>query len=98
MTGPRPAGEPAVTCPRCLSERVETVTVAPAGGVWEVRQCTRCWYTWRTTEPAARTTPELFPEEFRLTEQTIEDAPELPAIPPLLDGAPTRAREERSRP
>ncbi|WP_308015422.1 non-oxidative hydroxyarylic acid decarboxylases subunit D [Streptomyces huiliensis] len=75
-------GGTAMICPRCRSKSVETVKVAP-GGAWQVHQCTCCWYGWRNTEPAARTVPERFPEEFRLTRQAITDAPELPAVPPL---------------
>ncbi|MGP3973672.1 non-oxidative hydroxyarylic acid decarboxylases subunit D [Streptomyces sp. 8N114] len=69
-----------MSCPRCQSERVETVTVA-ADGAWEVRQCTCCWYAWRSTEPPERTTAEHFPAEFRMDRQAIESAPELPAVP-----------------
>ncbi|KUF19197.1 MULTISPECIES: non-oxidative hydroxyarylic acid decarboxylases subunit D [Streptomyces] len=82
-----------MTCPRCLYDHAETVTAAPEGGaaVWEVRQCPRCWYAWRSTEAPARTSAEHFPAEHRLTPEAIDAAPELPAVPPLLPGVPEPA-------
>jgi hypothetical protein len=71
-------------CPRCEFDRVEKLATSPVPGVWDVLQCGRCLYTWRTTEPARRTTPEAYPEEFRMTQADIDGAPEVPAVPPLL--------------
>jgi vanillate/4-hydroxybenzoate decarboxylase subunit D len=73
-----------MTCPRCAAERIERLAVSPVPGVWEVLQCQRCLYTWRTTEPARRTTRDAYPEAFRLAQADIDNAIEFPAIPPLL--------------
>lgn len=40
--------------------------------------------TWRNTEPARRTEREHYPPEFRMIQQDIDNAPEVPTIPPLL--------------
>ena len=46
-------------------------------------QCPRCLYSWRTTEPPRRTSRDAYPEEFRMTQADIDNASEVPAIPPL---------------
>lgn len=71
-------------CPRCGHAAVQVLASSPVPGVWDVVQCTHCLYTWRTTEPARRTTPADYPEAFRLTQEDIDAAHELPAVPPLL--------------
>lgn len=70
-------------CPRCTDPAISTVASSPVPGAWEVRQCPRCLYMWRTTEPARRTTREHYPEQFRLIPEDIAHASEVPAIPPL---------------
>ncbi|MEU8825126.1 non-oxidative hydroxyarylic acid decarboxylases subunit D [Streptomyces sp. NPDC048636] len=70
-------------CPRCAHKTIETVATSPVPGVWEVLQCVRCRYMWRTTEPARRTLRAAYPREFRMTPADIDNAPEVPAIPPL---------------
>ncbi|WP_307852418.1 non-oxidative hydroxyarylic acid decarboxylases subunit D [Streptomyces sp. RM99] len=40
-------------CPRCAHESVRTLYYSPVPGVWDVLQCGRCLYTWRTSEPGA---------------------------------------------
>jgi len=47
-------------------------------------QCQQCQYCWRTTEPARRTDRDAYPDEFKMTIDDIVNAPEVPAIPPLL--------------
>nr|MEE4591360.1 non-oxidative hydroxyarylic acid decarboxylases subunit D [Streptomyces sp. DSM 41524] len=79
-TPPRPASP----CPRCAHETIEHITGSPVPGVWEVLQCARCLYMWRTSEPARRTRRDAYPEEFMLTPEDIGAAPEVPAVPPLL--------------
>ncbi|MFS4105265.1 MULTISPECIES: non-oxidative hydroxyarylic acid decarboxylases subunit D [Streptomyces] len=74
-------------CPRCAFEAVDTLHTSPVPGVWDVLQCRRCLYTWRTSEPARRTRREAYPEQFRMTPQDIENAPEVPALPPLRTSA-----------
>ncbi|MGW4435240.1 non-oxidative hydroxyarylic acid decarboxylases subunit D [Streptomyces sp. NPDC004596] len=73
----------AVECPRCAFETVTRLATSPVPGVWDVLQCGRCLYTWRTIEPARRTRRDAYPEAFRLTEDDIDNAIEVPAVPPL---------------
>jgi hypothetical protein len=70
-------------CPRCAHDIIESVTTSPVPGAWDVLQCGRCLYMWRTTEPARRTRRDAYPQEFRMTPADIDNAPEVPAIPPL---------------
>lgn len=70
-------------CPRCADARIRHVASSPVPDAWEVLQCPRCLYMWRTTEPARRTSREHYPEAFQLSEEDIENATEVPAIPPL---------------
>jgi hypothetical protein len=72
-----------MTCPRCDSPLVEVMATSPMPGVWELLHCERCLYAWRTTEPARRTTRAAYPERFRLTQEAIDAAIEMPSIPPL---------------
>lgn len=71
-------------CPRCAEERIDRLATSPVPGAWEVLRCQRCLYTWRTTEPARRTERDAYPDEFKLTQADIDNAPEVPAVPPLL--------------
>jgi len=71
-------------CPRCADEHIETMAHSPVSGAWTVLQCQRCLYHWRNTEPARRTQCEHYPEAFRMTQQDIDNAPEVPTVPPLL--------------
>jgi hypothetical protein len=73
----------ATVCPRCAFEAVGKLATSPVPGIWDVLQCGRCLYTWRTTEPVRRTSREAYPEEFRITVDDIERAIEVPIIPPL---------------
>jgi hypothetical protein len=50
----------------------------------EVLQCQQCLYCCRTSEPARRTDLAAYPDEFKMTVDDIVNAPEVPAIPPLL--------------
>ncbi|GAA0358742.1 hypothetical protein NE235_17615 [Actinoallomurus spadix] len=75
-----------VICPRCAYETVDHVATSPVPGVWDVLQCGRCLYMWRTTEPERRTRRDAYPEAFRLTPEDIAAAQEVPAIPPLRTG------------
>ncbi|MGD3112829.1 non-oxidative hydroxyarylic acid decarboxylases subunit D [Streptomyces sp. YGL11-2] len=70
-------------CPRCAHGTIETVNGSPVPGAWEVLQCGRCLFMWRTTEPARRTRRDAYPVEFRMTPADIDNAPQVPVIPPL---------------
>lgn len=70
-------------CPRCAYDTIVAVATSPVPGVWDVLRCDRCLYMWRTTEPARRTRREAYPVEFRMTRADLDNAPEVPVIPPL---------------
>lgn len=70
-------------CPRCAHDTIEQLSTSPVPGVWEVLQCARCLYCWRTTEPARRTHRDAYPETFMMTTADIDNAPAVPSIPPL---------------
>lgn len=70
-------------CPRCANAELEHVHSSPVPGVWDVLQCRRCLYMWRTSEPARRTRRDDYPEGFRLSGKDIADAGDVPTVPPL---------------
>ncbi|MGW6059269.1 non-oxidative hydroxyarylic acid decarboxylases subunit D [Streptomyces sp. NPDC055189] len=70
-------------CPRCAFETIDQLATSPVPGVWDVLQCRQCLYTWRTTEPARRTRRDAYPEQFKMTVSDIDNAIEVPAVPPL---------------
>lgn len=71
-------------CPRCGEAHIKLMAVSPVAGAWEVYQCQHCLYTWRSTEPERRTSRTHYPEAFRMTQADIDNAPQVPTIPPLL--------------
>jgi hypothetical protein len=71
-------------CPRCTYDRIDKLYTSPVPGVWDVLQCQRCLYCWRTSEPDRRTKPEAYPQQFKMTLEDIKNAPEVPTIPPLV--------------
>jgi vanillate/4-hydroxybenzoate decarboxylase subunit D len=73
-----------VICPRCAFDKTEQLYTSPVPGVWDVLQCQQCLYCWRTSEPARRTDRDAYPDDFKMTVDDIVNAPEVPAIPPLL--------------
>ena len=73
-------------CPRCAWETLNRLATSPVPDVWEVWQCARCRYTWRTSEPERRTRRESYPERYRMTQADIDNASEVPAVPPLREG------------
>jgi hypothetical protein len=77
----------AVICPRCAWETAHQLASSPVPDVWQVWQCERCLYTWRTSEPDRRTRRSAYPERFRITRADIDAASEMPAVPPLRSGA-----------
>jgi vanillate/4-hydroxybenzoate decarboxylase subunit D len=70
-------------CPRCGHEIIHKLYTSPVPGKWDVLQCQQCLYCWRTSEPARRTQRDRYPEEFKMTEEDMRNAPQVPAIPPL---------------
>ena len=70
-------------CPRCRSDSTAVRAHSPIAGVWTIFGCDTCFYTWRSTEPAANTDPDQYPQVFRLNPAELTKFPEVPAIAPL---------------
>lgn len=85
----------ATCCPRCAHTVIEHLFTSPVPGVWDVLQCGRCLYCWRTAEPDRRTRRDAYPDSFKLTVDDIDNAPEVPAVPPL---SRPRSRHRRQAP
>ncbi|SFX53157.1 non-oxidative hydroxyarylic acid decarboxylases subunit D [Olsenella sp. kh2p3] len=66
-------------CPRCGDEHISTIAKSPVAGAWEVYECDRCYYSWRSTE-----TPHV-DDVFKLTPEKIANLQVIPAVPPLED-------------
>jgi hypothetical protein len=49
--------------------------------MWDVLACRRCTYTWRTSEPATRTSVADYPARFALSEADIANALDVPPVP-----------------
>jgi hypothetical protein len=56
---------------------------SPVAGAWEVVQCQRCLYCWRTSEPARNSERDAYPAAFRMTTDDIAGASEVPSIAAL---------------
>lgn len=72
------------TCPRCLGTEIRTDYEGREGGqtVWLILHCTRCSFSWRTSEPKSAIDPSLRNPDFRV------DASQIERMPVIL--APTR--------
>ena len=70
-------------CPRCRSATSAVRAHSAVADLWTIFGCDTCFYTWRSTEPAANTDPEQYPQIFRLDPDEVGRFPEVPAIPPL---------------
>ncbi|ADK68568.1 conserved hypothetical protein [Olsenella uli DSM 7084] len=64
-------------CPRCECDHISTIAKSPIPGAWEVYECDRCYYSWRSTE-----TPHV-DDVFKLTPEQIKNLQVIPAVPPL---------------
>jgi vanillate/4-hydroxybenzoate decarboxylase subunit D len=71
-------------CPRCESERTDTLTRSPVSGVWKVYHCEECFFAWRSTEPDFITDPAKYNPEFKLSREQLDHSSLMPAVPPLL--------------
>ena len=70
-------------CPRCRSTTTRVRSTSQIAGVWTVFGCDTCFYTWRSTEPVENTSPDSYPEVFRMKPEDLGKLPEVPAVPPL---------------
>ncbi len=64
-------------CPRCGCESISTIAKSPVAGAWEVYECDKCYYSWRSTE-----TPHV-DDVFKLDDEKIAHLQVIPAVPPL---------------
>ncbi|QCH13666.1 hypothetical protein CB0101_00820 [Synechococcus sp. CB0101] len=80
------------TCPRCNCKTTEVQFRSPVQGAWELYRCTTCMFTWRSTEPASMTNPELYDPVFKIDPNDLSSFPVMPAIPPLKDNARREAK------
>ena len=71
-------------CPRCADEKIEVMATWPVKGGWTVYPGQNWLYTWRDTGRLRRTSREHYPEAFRMTQKDIDEAPQVPHVPPLL--------------
>lgn len=69
------------TCPRCDSTKAEAVAESPVKGAWTVYTCPVCFYTWRSTEPESFTHPEKYNKSFKVNQEDIPNAIQVPAVP-----------------
>lgn len=65
-------------CRRCGSEKISKIADSPVRNVWEIYQCDKCNYSWRSTEPDI----EILPV-FKLDDKQIDEMQLIPPIPPL---------------
>ncbi|GAB6173755.1 non-oxidative hydroxyarylic acid decarboxylases subunit D [Paradesulfitobacterium aromaticivorans] len=74
-------------CVRCLHDTANKLTVAPDGsGAWEIFGCSRCFFTWRTTEEEEVINPDKRDPYFQLDGVEIDDLMVLVPVPPLRKG------------
>ncbi|PRW62716.1 non-oxidative hydroxyarylic acid decarboxylases subunit D [Actinopolyspora mortivallis] len=76
---------PTTVCPRCAAAEFGELAVSPVPGAWRVLRCDRCLYSWRTTEPARRSSRAAYPERFRMSRADIDEAPRLPPVPDIRE-------------
>ena len=70
-------------CPRCADEHIEVMATSPVKGSGPFTSASIVFIR-RDTEPLRRTSREHYPEAFRMTQKDIDEAPQVPTIPPLL--------------
>ncbi|NMB36405.1 MAG: vanillic acid non-oxidative decarboxylation protein [Firmicutes bacterium] len=71
-------------CARCLEDTAAKVADAPDGsGAWEIYLCSRCNYSWRTTEEEEVINPEKRDPYFTLDGVDMDDLMVLVPVPPL---------------
>lgn len=73
-----------MNCLRCLNETASKVAEAPDGSkAWEIYYCSKCNYSWRSSEEEDVVNPEKRNPEFQLEGIVIEDLLSPTPIPPL---------------
>jgi hypothetical protein len=63
-------------CVRCLNDSAKVVAKAPDGsGAWEVFCCSKCNYSWRSTEEEDLIDPEKLDPYFKLDKIDLDKVP-----------------------
>jgi vanillate/4-hydroxybenzoate decarboxylase subunit D len=71
-------------CLRCLVGEVEIAAHAPDGsGAWEIYHCTRCNYSWRSSEPDSITDPAKRDPSFQLADVDVKELMATLPVAPL---------------
>jgi hypothetical protein len=71
-------------CVRCLADTAAVSAQAPDGsGAWEIYSCSRCNYSWRSSEPDTITDPEKRDPFFQLDAVDLDELDSPLPIPPL---------------
>lgn len=61
-------------CVRCLNDSAEIVAKSPDGtSAWEVFYCSKCNYSWRTTEEEDVINPEKSDPHFKLDKVDLDN-------------------------
>jgi late competence protein required for DNA uptake (superfamily II DNA/RNA helicase) len=61
-----------MNCVRCSNDSASVVAKAPDGsGAWEVYYCSRCNFSWRTTEDEDIINSEKFNPSFKLDKDDL---------------------------
>ena len=72
-------------CPRCADEKIDVMAKSPVKGVWTVYQVPALSvYLAGIPSRCAAPSREHYPEAFRMTQKDIDEAPQVPHVPPLL--------------
>ncbi|WP_346279728.1 non-oxidative hydroxyarylic acid decarboxylases subunit D [Pseudonocardia sp.] len=68
-------------CPRCGSADLSILARSAVADAWTVHGCSRCAYSWRSTEPPRTSRRDVYPDRFKLSGTEIAAAPDVPPVP-----------------
>jgi late competence protein required for DNA uptake (superfamily II DNA/RNA helicase) len=75
-------------CVRCSNESANVVAQAPDGsGAWEIIYCSKCNFSWRTSEEDQSIVPAKRDKMFQLEGSALDHLQVLVPIPPLRSKA-----------
>jgi len=83
MPEPQPNHEKSPDCPRCSTQETLMVARSPVAGVWTMRLCPVCFYSWRSTEPDYATKASALAPDFRVDPNRLGEGKPMPSVPPL---------------
>lgn len=70
-------------CPRCDKDKAVKFFEAPKDKSWKLYRCRYCDFVWRSTEKDSVKNKDLYPSDFKLSEEKVNKMTDKPAIPPL---------------